>query len=470
MSDSTPASSTVAAAARAPVAAAARSAVERAREGSAAVDVALVGGVALALGSIRLATPSFWVDESFTAARTEESFPQLIEGYHWLYQTLLNSWAIFAGTSEWALRFPSVLGAAVACSLLVILARRLFDRPVALVSGLLLATSPFFVKWSQQARGYTLLVAVSLAATVLLLRALERGSRGAWAAYGVAFTAVVVWHPVGAVVLVPAHVTVIAQRRERVLPHGLLAAVIVCALGGFWAGQLLERSTGKGDTGLNWLTAPTPETAARTLLDVSGAAGLGLALAILGLALLFRARRADPGLWLGVWAFGPFLLLLLVSGLKPLYLDRYLITAAPAFALLAAVALVSFGARLRAVSAAALVVATVAGLALWYTSAERGGNWRGEDWRSAVATVEQRSAEAGALVVVPWSIRQAPQYYGAEVSGTSTADSIWVLTWSETGEDLTAAQRRALGFGDHRLVERLDFGRRVTAQLWKRGG
>ena len=80
-------------------------------------------------------------------------------------------------------------------ALLVVLARKLFDRRVALVAGVLLALSPFVVKWSQQARGYTLLLAVSVLAILLLLRALERGTRGAWALYGLAFSAVIIWHP-----------------------------------------------------------------------------------------------------------------------------------------------------------------------------------------------------------------------------------------------------------------------------------
>jgi hypothetical protein len=44
-----------------------------------------------------------------------------------------------------------------------------------------------------------------------------------------------------------------------------------------------------------------------------------------------------------------------------------------------------------------------------------------------------------------------------------------VLVWSEDGHGLSESQRRLLDFGDHRLVERLQFGRRVSAQLWKRG-
>jgi hypothetical protein len=57
------------------------------------------------------------------------------------------------------------------------LADKLFGRRVALVGGFCLALSPFIVNWSQQARGYTLGVAVCSPRQLLLLRALERQSR-----------------------------------------------------------------------------------------------------------------------------------------------------------------------------------------------------------------------------------------------------------------------------------------------------
>ena len=62
-------------------------------------------------------------------------------------------------------------------SLMVVLGRRLFDRWVGLASGLLVVTSPFVVQWSQQTRGYTMLLALVIGTTLLLLRALERQSR-----------------------------------------------------------------------------------------------------------------------------------------------------------------------------------------------------------------------------------------------------------------------------------------------------
>jgi mannosyltransferase len=432
-------------------------------------DIALSSGVALLLGLIRLGTPSFWVDEAATAQAVDWSFIDRFDGYHGLYYSIVSTWATVAGTSELALRLPSVFGTMLACAFLVVLAHRIFGGWVPLVSGLLLATSPFVVHWSQQARGYTMLLAVSLLATILLLRALEHGSRAAWALYGLAFAAVVVWHPVAGVLLAPAHVVLVAQRRERAMPHGLLAAALILLLAVPWAAQIALRSTGEG-VAIDWLKAPSAGKAVEALLSVSGAAGVGAVLALAGLWMLTRAGRRPDALWLGMWAFAPFLVALAITiGGRPIYLDRYLLVAAPAFALLAAYALVGFGRPLRAVAVAAVVVATALGLVAWYSSSED-GNWRGEDWRGAVAYVAEHRAPGEAVVVAPWSAAPSARYYGVEPVDTSTARSIWVLTWSETSDDIDQATRRGLGFGDHRLVERTEFGRRVSAQLWRAPG
>jgi mannosyltransferase len=435
----------------------------RVRVGSLAFDLAIVSTVALVLGLLRLGVPSLWVDESFTAERVDQTFSEYFEGYYLLYSIVIKVWATVAGTSEWALRLPSVFASMVSCSLLVVLGRRLFDRWAALAAGLLLATSPFVVHWSQQARAYTMMVALVLVATLLVLRALERGTRGSWALYGLAFATVMVWHPVAGLLLAAPHAVLAYQRRGRLLPHCLVAIAIIMALGVTWSAQLAMRS-GDGSI-IAWIKYPTAESFSRALLDVSGATGFGLAVGVLGLILLARRGDGAMSLWLGVWAFSPFVVLLIASLEQPLFLDRYLLVAAPAFALLGGVALASVGRVWRIALVACLVLATAVGLAEWYSVSE-GGNWRGEDWRSAAAYV--RSRTDGDVVVAPWWANPAASYYGLHVDDTSSADLVWVLSWSEDGHDLPASERAALGFGRHELVESREFGRRLTAQLWRR--
>ncbi len=436
------------------------------RSASLAVDISIASGVALILGLVRLGAPSVWFDEAYTAEATGRSPAWWLanDQYHFLYDGLLALWAAVAGTSEWALRAPSVLGAMIAAALMVVLGRKLFDRWVALASGVLLAASPFVVKWSQQARSYTLLLALGLVATLVLMRALDRGTRSSWALYGLVYAAVVVGHAVAGILLAPAHLVLIAQRRERVLPHGPLAAVIVLAIAVPWAATVAMRSTGQG-AGMAWLQPPSATVVVQAVADVSGAAGLGVALAALGLVLLWRTGRLDLAVWLGAWAAAPFALALVMTAVTPVFLDRYLIVAAPAFALLAGVAIIGAGRRFGPLLAGAAVVVSAIALVQWYSTDE--GNWRGEDWRSAVAALRSESG-ATDVVVVPWWAHLGAEYYGASTTSAATGDSVWVLTWSETGHRLPRAERVPLGFGNHVLVERKDFGKRVSLQHWVR--
>jgi mannosyltransferase len=313
---------------------------------------------------------------------------------------------------------------------------------------------------------YPLLVAASLVATLLLFRALEKGTRGAWTVYGVAYAGLLVTHALVGLLLLPAHAVLVAQRRGRLFPHGLLAGVIVVAVGLPWVTQLAMRTDSEvSETA--WIPYPSAEYATSALLGVSGVAGLGMLLAVVGLLVLWRAQKVEHSVWLAVWAYAPFLLALLVSIARPVFLDRYLVISAPAFALLASVAVIALTARLRVVVVAAAALATAIVLGAWYQTAEN-GNWRGEDWRRASALVSERRAEA--VVVVPWWTHDAAEYYGAAARDTSTADSIWVLYWSEDGPEIPVQVRRPLGFGEHELVERRQFGWRLSAQLWQRPG
>ena len=244
-----------------------------------------------------------------------------------------------------------------------------------------------------------------------------------------------------------------------------MAGLVIAAVGVPWVAQLAMR-TDSATSETAWIPFPSAETVARATLGVSGIAGLGILLAVVGLWFLRRAGKSDLAVWLATWAFGPILLALVISIARPIFLDRYLVTTAPAFAMLAAVAVMGVAGRLRAGVAVAAAVATAIGLVLWYQTADE-GNWRGEDWRSAVATIMARRGDA-AVVVAPWWAHDAAEYYGAPAKDVSTADSIWVLHWSEDGPALPADLRRPLGFGDHVLVERLQFGRRLSAQLWRR--
>jgi 4-amino-4-deoxy-L-arabinose transferase-like glycosyltransferase len=90
-----------------------------------------------------------------------------------LYFVEAGALRLAAGESEYALRFVSVLAGVLLVPLLYVTGKRLYSDRVGLVAALLGTLSPFLVWYSQEARAYTQIAALSLASVYLLLRALD---------------------------------------------------------------------------------------------------------------------------------------------------------------------------------------------------------------------------------------------------------------------------------------------------------
>ncbi len=133
--------------------------------------------VILLLGAVlrvyRLDAQSFWNDEGNSARIAERSINLVIEGaggdvHPPGYYLLLHLWRAALGQSEFALRFLSVVAGLTLVALTYRLGRRLFDEAIGLIAAFLGAISPFAVYYSQEARMYALLAALSAASTCVV--------------------------------------------------------------------------------------------------------------------------------------------------------------------------------------------------------------------------------------------------------------------------------------------------------------
>ena len=401
--------------------------------GAAETGAALVAAaVSLGLGLFQLGQPSLWIDEAATARAVRFSVEQLSAQHHWLYYSLMKGWTAVAGHGEVALRLPSVLAAALACALLVPLGNRLLRPPVGSVAGVVLAVNPFVVQWSQQARSYTLVLLAAIVATGAFAYLRSRRTTSAWALYALAAGALLVLQPLCAMLLLAVHL-VAGQGVRR---HVVVSWILVAAAASWWLTGVEERET-RGGT-LEWNTSPGVGTVWDALREIGGAAGLGLLLAAGGLALLRRER-----LLLASWALLPLVLSVAATPVATIFVDRYLIVSAPAFALLVAVWLASVGVLVRAAGVAVLAAGTIGGLLVWY-GPDGSQNWRGEDWKAATAFANAR----GGATVSSGFAQYAYDYYGGIVRDTGL-----VLVWSEDERDFA---------GDWRLD--VSFGKRLRAQ------
>src|SRR3989344_9235935 len=106
---------------------------------------------------------SLWLDEAINVTFVKSLnlksliFEYSIGDFHPpLYHILLRGWVLLFGTSEIAVRLPSVFLGLATVYVVYLVAKKMFDNKTALVSATLIATSPLHVYYSQEARMYML--------------------------------------------------------------------------------------------------------------------------------------------------------------------------------------------------------------------------------------------------------------------------------------------------------------------------
>jgi mannosyltransferase len=138
----------------------------------------------LLIGGYRIAGPSLWRDEAATISGSNRSVTAILaltrhqDAVHGLYYLLIHAVIAVGGTTETALRLPSLIAMALAAGLLAELGRKLAKNTglpspgaVGLLAGLLLAVVPLTTRYAQEARPYALTTLFAVAASYLLVRA-----------------------------------------------------------------------------------------------------------------------------------------------------------------------------------------------------------------------------------------------------------------------------------------------------------
>lgn len=306
-----------------------------------------------------------------------------------LYYLLLRGWMVL-GRDEATIRALSAVAVVATVPLVYRLGAALVGSWAAAAGALLLATHPFVVRYGQEARGY----AVALLCVVIAGLALVRGRWGAWivasvlAAYAHLLT-----------LLVVATQLLVVGRRVRLAPivvTGVLVLPMLWFVATHDAGQLA------------WLGPPDAAQVTWVAWKLTGEAGwIGVGAYVAGMLL---ALPGGGGVrFLLAWAVLPFAGLVVVSFVKPLFLDRYLLMIVPALVLLAATGMHRLPDRVRGVAVAALVGLQLAGVV------RANGVPSIEDWRG-VGTMLRTDARPGDAVAcwVDFAC-VAVEYYAAPV-------------------------------------------------------
>jgi mannosyltransferase len=352
-----------------------------------ALGLALLVGIVLRFVS----PPALWLDESQSVAIAGSDWHGLYTGLREdgappLYYVLLHGWIGLFGSGAGAVRALSGVFGVLALPLAWVLGRRLGGPRVALAFTLLLASSPFAIRYSSETRMYSLLVLLVLVGAVAVSWAVRRPGPLPVVAVGLSTAALLLTHYWSVYLLVAVGLVALAALRlDRAAAIRVLAGLV---LGGVlflpWVPTLRFQLA---HTGTPW-AAVGGFGSISTALDAwrGGMAVLpqllGLTLVVLAvLAVVTRPFAGGSRLALthsrGRWVLVALSLgTLLVAGLASLLTSsavsgRYTSVALPAFLALVAVGLTSLPSRRT--GAVLLVGCVLVGLGLAGSSAR---HWR----------------------------------------------------------------------------------------------
>jgi 4-amino-4-deoxy-L-arabinose transferase-like glycosyltransferase len=415
----------------------------------------LLAVAAAALRFHGIAYKSFWTDEgtSIEIVRLDwYNFARILwrrEGNMALYYFLLHAWSQFGG-SETFIRSLSILPALATLPPLYAIGRHLFSPRVGLVAALLLTVNAYHVRYSQEARSYTLYVFLCVLSSLYFVRFVQEPSRRNRVLHVVTSGLAVYAHFYAGLLIIAQWISLRlldrpevadkAKRNWRDIALAVFPAVLFVA------------TTGTGL--LSWISRPGLKSLESTALDITGNGGLWLVLAYLavcGVAILPVRPWGTGQKWadwryqfLLLWLLFPIAAMLAISQAKPLFLPRYFIFVLPALVLLAAAGLdrlwgarsslaaARFYAR-RALFAAAvliLVALSVRGDLAYY---RKDFDIAREDWRGATQYILNNSRPGDVIVFHQPMGRMPYEYYrGLDGAGNPPA-----VIYPRTGYQLT---------------------------------
>lgn len=128
-----------------------------------------------ALRFYNLGTESIWLDEASSLKNSITE--QKDTGHPPIYYLILGYWVNSFGSSEFSLRFPSLIFGVLSVLTLYYVVKTIFNKNVALLSSFLMSISLFQIVYSQEARSYTLLSLLTLLSVLFFVRIIKRDKK-----------------------------------------------------------------------------------------------------------------------------------------------------------------------------------------------------------------------------------------------------------------------------------------------------
>jgi hypothetical protein len=285
----------------------------------------LTAGVVLRFAT----TSSLWIDEALTVHIARLPLPDLFEalrhdGSPPLFYLLLHAWMNLFGQGDVAVRALPGLLAVATLPLAFALGRRIDGRRGGWAAALVVASSPFVVRYATEARPYGLEVLLVVAGALAVARALERPAAGRLAVVAAATGALLLTHYWSFYLVAVAGLVVLSRLRDPAARPAALRVALAMAAGGLaflpWLPAFLFQAE---HTGTPWAARPAPVKVWFAVREWGGGDAPGeVALALALLAAAGVAARRAPAL--AVTVAGTLVVALIACRAAPAaYVPRY---------------------------------------------------------------------------------------------------------------------------------------------------
>ena len=308
---------------------------------------------------------------------------------------------------------------------------RLFGVRAGQIALSLLALHPYHIRFAQEARGYSLMLLLVTASTLLFVRATESSSphsRGVWAAY-VLTSAIAAYAHFYASLALLAQWTLIAIVRPRGFPWKRFA-ISVIAIGILLVPLAAFVLLGHADPA-NWISVPTAkrvEYLVYSLLGGDNTHGARIVAWPVYAVVLIAAGAAARRAWRGceresgaahfalvvAGATLPIVLVLAVSLIKPIFVDKYLMECLPFAVLLIAIGVTELRPGVLSWSALLLTLLLSAhGTIDYFRHPDK------DDWRAATRYVLASAHPGDAALFFPRYVIAPFEYYRARFDSSA---------------------------------------------------
>jgi uncharacterized membrane protein len=401
------------------------------------LGVALLAPSIIILGSVlrftAIGVESYWLDEikMLEVANRDINtlLSQIFGGRPPVFVLMAHFWMQWFGTAEGVTRILSAIFGSLALIFMYRVGRELLGQKIALIATFLMAVSEIQIQQSQNFRYYAVFMFFALISFDCFVRALRTGRARYWILYTLTTVLTFYSHTHG-IFLIAAQglyfVVLFRKYRPAWLPWLASQVVIFVALLPGMLTAFLGASSGESNV-FQWIRDPKLWTPLITLVKfvlpgrhaptlptlivagLFGLLGLGVYIGLRhrhawldsmrGVWRSFRSEMPEPSILflLACWLVVPIASPLLLSKVfGPMYVDRYVIGAAPALYLLIALVIVSLRKVVpEVVTVGALVILITPGLYEYYTVPTN------EQWREAAAYIRSNIQANDHFVFAP---------------------------------------------------------------------